>query len=404
MNPNIANQMEEHLANAHILLVDDNPKNLQTLAVMLSEKGYRIGMAQSGSQALKAVELSPPDLILLDIMMPIMDGFEVCRMLKSSVETQKIPVIFLTALADAEDVIRGLDNGAVDYITKPFNISEVVARVRTQLQLKFSAEMLEQKSTEQKELLRILCHDLANTVGVVKTYLSYAKHKPEIYLKRGDTMRLAVGNALETIELVRKLRALGEEKIKLALEPVHLQTCIRDSLTILQEQFSTKNITPIVHVNDEASILADKVSFVNSVLNNILTNAIKFSFPDSQIIIDAEKDNDSIIIKIRDFGIGMPCHLLDKIFDISQITSRQGTNGEVGTGFGMPLMKKFINAYGGTVEVSSWEKVNSEEEHGTEVKLILKDASNSPYSDVFEKIGTKYPSHVEIPTIESPAK
>ncbi|MBF0288956.1 MAG: hybrid sensor histidine kinase/response regulator [SAR324 cluster bacterium] len=375
MNQTIENQMDEHIGNAHILLVDDNPNNLQTLAEMLSEKGYRIGMAQSGAQALNAIELSSPDLILLDIMMPEMDGFEVCRLLKSSAEKTKIPIIFLTALADAEDVIKGLESGAVDYITKPFNITEVEARVRMQLQLKFSAEMLEQKSTEQKELLRILCHDLANPIGVVKTYLSLAEKNPEFYLKKKDSMRLAIDNSLETIELVRKLRALAENKTKLTLAAVNLETCIHDALSILEERFSEKHITPVVHVKTEDYVLAEKASFVNSVLNNILTNAVKFSFPGSQVLIYAEKDDDTVIIKVRDFGIGMPPELLENVFDIKQSTSRQGTHGEMGTGYGMPLMKKFIDAYGGTVEIASWEACDGHTDHGTEVQIILRDGS-----------------------------
>lgn len=125
-----------------ILAVDDKPQNLQFLGKLLSDNGYEVGMAQNGQQALNFIQKSEPDLILLDIMMPVMDGYEVCRQLKDDFSTRHIPVIFLTAKADTEDVVRGFEVGGVDYVTKPFNAAELLARIRTHIEVKILRGLL----------------------------------------------------------------------------------------------------------------------------------------------------------------------------------------------------------------------------------------------------------------------
>ncbi|MBU2629903.1 MAG: response regulator, partial [Proteobacteria bacterium] len=119
-----------------ILAVDDKPQNLQFLGKLLSDNGYEVGMAQNGQQALNFVKKNEPDLILLDIMMPDMDGYEVCRHLKADFSLRHIPVIFLTAKTDSTDIVKGFDTGGVDYVTKPFNSAELLARIRTHIELK----------------------------------------------------------------------------------------------------------------------------------------------------------------------------------------------------------------------------------------------------------------------------
>lgn len=125
-----------------ILAVDDKPHNLQILGKLLAENGYEVGMAQSGEQALNFVKKSKPDLVLLDIMMPGMDGYEVCRRMKSDVSLKFIPIIFLTAKCDAEEVVKGFEIGGNDYVTKPFNSPELLARIKTQVELKILKGLL----------------------------------------------------------------------------------------------------------------------------------------------------------------------------------------------------------------------------------------------------------------------
>ncbi len=134
-----------------ILIVDDTPKNLQVLVNILRKEDCKVAVAKSGEKALSLVNEHIPDLILLDIMMPDMDGFEVCRMLKESDETEEIPIIFLTAKTETEDIIKGFELGAVDYVTKPFNSLELLSRVRTQLEVKKSREQILKINTQLRK-------------------------------------------------------------------------------------------------------------------------------------------------------------------------------------------------------------------------------------------------------------
>lgn len=360
-----------------ILIVDDNPQNVEILWKALKNKNYKIIMANSGIQALRVIDEIIPDLILLDIMMPNMNGFEVCEKLKASPETQHIPIIFLTALTDSEDIIKGFEYGAMDYITKPFNLPELLVRVNTHLELKFSKELLLEKNAEQKELLHILCHDLANPMSLVKIFLELSESRSDDWLlEQKPSMLQAMENGLKIIELVREVRVLDEKKGKINLIPCNLRNLVSESLMILQPQFTQKNIAYEMNIDESLTVLGEKTSFINSVLNNIFTNAIKFSFPDSIITVNARQEGETVIVTITDTGIGMSPKLLEDVFDISQPTTRRGTNGEKGTGFGMPLMKKFITIFGGDIEISSKEKKTGVEDHGTTVKLILKSGQN----------------------------
>ncbi len=147
--------MTEERKEINLLIVDDNPKNLQVLAALFSEEKYRVVVAQNGLQAIKSVEAIIPDLILLDVVMPEMDGFETCRQLKASPSMKDIPIIFLTAKTETEDIVKGFELGAIDYIAKPFNQFELFARVQTHLEIKFSRETIARQRNDLNDILHI---------------------------------------------------------------------------------------------------------------------------------------------------------------------------------------------------------------------------------------------------------
>ncbi len=153
------------IESARILVVDDQPANIQIVGAVLGKLGYEIIPASDGATALKRVALRLPDLILLDLLMPGMGGCEVCRQLKENPDWKDIPVIFLSAADDKDLIVRALDSGGVDYITKPFNQAELISRVRTQLALKTARDRLKQLAEDKDELLGILAHDLKNYLG-----------------------------------------------------------------------------------------------------------------------------------------------------------------------------------------------------------------------------------------------
>lgn len=360
--------MKSGKKNHQILIVDDNPRNIQVLGTVLSGKGYNIIIANDGVQTLKSVEKIIPDLILLDINMPNMDGFETCKKLKESEIYSEIPVIFLTARTETEDIIRGFQYGAVDYITKPFNTAELLARVRTHLELRDKSEELKDRNLKVQELLRVLLHDLSNPLSGIKGVIEFGQTNPEIYSSANELMKRAVSNCFSIIDSVRKMRAVDEGKMEIQLQYFALKECIEESLLLFEKRLQEKKLEVTVDIPDELRVLADKAIFLNSVFSNILTNAVKFSFPNSKIEISAVQTEGKVVLKVKDCGIGMPDWLLQDIFSPVKPTTRRGTSGEEGTGFGMPLVKKFIEYFQGNIEIVSSET----EPRGTEVKIYLK--------------------------------
>ncbi len=364
-----------------ILIVDDNPKNIQLVGNILRQNvKCDFSFASNGFQALDAIEKNPPDLILLDVMMPELNGFETCKRLKADERFCDIPVIFLTARIESEDIVNGFQHGAVDYIPKPFVPSELLSRVTTQLKIKEHSDIIQQQNDERKQLLHILCHDLSNPFSSLISCLDLISDA-DMFMKFKDNLMSLAENGLNIIELIRRMRSLDEKGLQLDPNPVNLKKLIEKSLGILKARIATKNIDIAIDIPAEIRVHVESVSFVNSVINNLLSNAIKFSQTGGKIEISAKENDREISLNIRDHGIGMPEALCANLFDIRKATSRPGTNGEPGTGFGMPLVKKFIESYDGRLSVSSAESKTSPDNHGTVVEVILPNPENLSVSE-----------------------
>jgi signal transduction histidine kinase len=361
-----------------ILIVDDTLKNIQVLGTVLKNEGYQINVAQNGVQAVKLAQQILPDLILLDVMMPEMDGFQACEEIKKIPETADIPIVFLTARTETESIVRGFELGAVDYVTKPFNAAELLVRVHTHLSLKYSKDLLESVNKERKELLHILCHDLANPMNSIISVLSVMNDSNSEKLQ--GFLLEAAQQGLDIINMVRQMRALEEHKLQ--FQAVNLKKILTTAYNLLHQRFKEKNLTLRIDIDDDLFVYVEEVSFANSVVNNLLTNAIKFSYTGNTIHVKAKHlDAKQLILSFEDTGIGMPETLVNNLFDVSKTTSREGTQGEQGTGFGMPLVKKFMLAYGGDIDVQSKAEREYPADHGTCITLILPIASATAESE-----------------------
>ena len=353
-----------------ILLVDDNPKNIQLLGTLIRiEIDCDQAIAMNGREALEQAKAVNPDLILLDVMMPEMDGYEACAKLKADPAMAGIPVIFLTAKTQPEDVVHGFKAGAVDYVSKPFQSAELLARVRTQLKIKEGRDTIQRQNDERKQLLHVLCHDLANPFASMISCLDMI-NDGDSFLKLKNSLLDTATNGLNLIDMVRRIRSLEEKGIADLARPVELLPLVMKAQILLQQRFSAKNVSLAVAVPAGVVINVEEVSFVNSVLNNLLSNAIKFSSSGSTVSIDALQTNETVI-RIIDSGIGMPPEILNHLFDIRKMTSRPGTAGETGTGFGMPLVRRFVESAGGSIKVESRDIVRFPDDHGTVVTLTL---------------------------------
>jgi len=357
----------------NVLIVDDSPANLELLVGMLQDRGFRVRPVASGERALQAAQSEPPDIVLLDINMPDMDGYEVCRRLKADANLKEVPVIFISAMDGVIDKVKAFNAGGVDHIAKPFHLEEVESRVRTHLTLRAQKLEITRKNTELKTMLHIVCHDLANHFQVLSVSLEAIEQDPqadfEMYL---PLMKAALRNGIDLTEMIRKMRS-AEDK-QMTLRAVPLEAALAESLLLMQARLSAKELSIILEV-PSANVLAEPCALVNSVFNNLLTNAIKFSHSGSHITIRATVEDDWVCVFFRDHGVGMPGDVLAHLFDLGKSQSRAGTAGETGTGFGMPLMRRLVTQFGGRVEVTSREETSSPDDHGTEFKIWLRSAA-----------------------------
>ncbi|KPA11987.1 GHKL domain protein [Candidatus Magnetomorum sp. HK-1] len=232
--------------------------------------------------------------------------------------------------------------------------------------------LIEENNHTLKELIHLLCHNLANPIGSLLELFNTNDLNKKIAVSLDeniDMIRNALHYSLNTIDAVRQMSSFEEKKIKGLLQSFRLKKLIQTSLSINHSKIEEKNIEIVCDIGYNVCIITDEMSFVNSVMNTLLTNAIKFSYPESKIFITVNERNDDVILSIKDHGIGIPKQILENIFRMDIPTAREGTMGESGTGFSMVLLKKFVNAYGGRIEIMSSAKAS---DHWTDVCLYLK--------------------------------
>lgn len=233
---------------------------------------------------------------------------------------------------------------------------------------------LSRVNTQRMQLLHMLSHDLANPIGAIKSVCDLCYKEPETEA-RGEFHRMvmdSVGRSMGIIGLVRKMEALETGKLKLELQPIRVRPILEESVQVLRNRFAGKNLLINIAIPEDATVLAEIHSLGNTVFMNILSNAVKFSPPSSQIEITSKEEETHVDIIITDHGIGIPPELREKLFDIGSSTTRPGTNGESGTGFGMPLVKSFVEHFGGSIQVVSKTADEDPENHGTTVVIRLR--------------------------------
>ncbi len=367
----------ERNGNPVVLIVDDNPQNLRVCSQMLAGMGIETLIAMDGLQALDSVRSMPPDLILLDIHMPRMDGYECCRRLKADPNFSTIPVIFLSAMNDEFNKVLAFECGAIDYISKPFQIEEVKSRISTHLQIAHQRiEMLKlmnelkEKNRTIGELLQIVTHDLSNPIGVILNDVRHLKDLSDPQqakrVKRiSDSANLAHG----LIDCVREWQRIESQGVK--LEFSNLLSEIQRSVAVLDPRLQSKEIKLEIEIAPDLETMVEKRSFSLSVISNLLSNAIKFSHPGGKIQISAEVHAGLLQLRISDQGVGIPPSDLTKLFDAGKSQSRIGTAGEQGTGFGLSIVKRLMDAYEGSVSVNSVAEIDSPDSHGTIITLTF---------------------------------
>lgn len=340
-----------------ILVVDDNFKNLQLIGNVLRQEDYEIAIATTGIQAIKTTKEIKPDLVLLDIMMPEMDGYEVCRQLKLDEETVEIPVIFLTAKTNSEEIIKGLELGAVDYITKPFNNKELLLRVKTHLELKNSKEELRKINATKDKFFSIIAHDLKNPFI---TMLGFSSMLVTDYYEFSDEEKIEYLNEMEKVakkshQLLENLLQWSRSqtgRLEFIPKKFDFSVVVAETTTLLESQAKTKKINLINNCNESIEVFADE-DMVNTIIRNLCSNAIKFTREQGEISINCKKNEDKLEISVVDSGIGMDEKTLKNLFKIEFQQTKTGTANEQGTGLGLILCKEFTEKNNGEIWVES---------------------------------------------------
>jgi signal transduction histidine kinase len=339
-----------------ILIVDDVPKNVQVLGTLLKKIDCNLAVAMNGQQALQTVEKVRPDLILLDIMMPGMDGYEVCRRLKIANETKNIPVIFLSAKAEAEDIISGYELGAVDYLTKPFIGSELLSRVKTHLALKQVKGDLEEEIASKNKFFSIISHDLKGSLSIILSFVQLLRNNHQT-LSSGETDELLgdiESTSRNTLDLLDNLLEWARSQTgKIRFNPVQLDlgAIVDEILRSSGDLAKSKNIELSSVVNAQ-NIFADR-NMLLLILRNLVSNAIKFTRGGGKVSVGTACPNGSVKIYVTDTGVGIDTVKTKQLFKIDNKVSTPGTENEPGNGLGLILCKEFIQHHGGEIGIES---------------------------------------------------
>jgi two-component system, sensor histidine kinase and response regulator len=344
---------------SNILIVDDIPDNLRVLGGILKDEGYKIRPVLNGDLALQVAEKEKPELILLDIMMPGMNGYEVCLRLKANPRLKDIPVIFISALNDTDDLVKAFESGGVDYITKPFQAAEVSIRVATHLKIcRQNAELRELNATKDK-FFSIIAHDLRGPIGNMLSISEMISEKGQVDEETlYKFLELQKELSQETLQLLENLLIWARSNTnRIEFEPVmlDLNCLIKESIEGIKLQALKKNISISDLTSATCEAFADE-NMIRLILRNLLSNAVKFTPKGGKVSVSVNSGIDqSTIISVEDTGIGIPSEMMDKLFRIDVNNKRYGTEGETSNGLGLLLCKEFVEKHGGKIWAESDE-------------------------------------------------
>lgn len=343
---------------ARILVVDDQESNLRLLGGMLSQLGYEIVAVTDGEQAIERLTERVADLVLLDVLMPGLDGFEVCRRIRARPELGDIPIVFLSAADDKTFIVRALEAGAVDYVTKPFNKAELISRVRTHLALKQARDRLRQLAEDKDELLGILAHDLKNHLGGMQ--MSAQLLNERLSATEDYRLKRIAANILHSSEqmfsFVKEFLAnsAADRGAPLKSEPASLAESAHAAVQRYGEAAHRKSITFFEDYAPDAPLVQADHAALDQVIDNLVSNAVKFSPEGKGIYITVGSAPDGRVeFSVRDQGPGCTEEDRAQMFLRYRRLSARPTAGEPSTGLGLSIAKRHANAMQGDLHCES---------------------------------------------------
>lgn len=326
-----------------ILIIDDKTENLHYLNTILKEEDFLIRATSDATFAINSSKLNPPDLILLDIKMPNLDGFEVCKIIQEDEKLKEIPIIFISALDDTQSKVKALNMGGVDYITKPFEKEEVIARVKTQLKIFEGKNTISKLLELQDFFLKKIIHEMNTPLSIISLNIdnleSTLGYKEQFEAIKASSKSLSsIYNDL--YYLIKKEKKTTEEK------NINLVRFLSSRVAFFDEMANIKNIDIALDINEEFEVFMD-VYELERVVDNTISNAIKYSFENSTIEITLDKEDENFFLFIKDEGI--------EIADINAVFQAyyQQKDKNIGLGLGLSIVKEICDKNDIKIEVSS---------------------------------------------------
>ena len=346
-----------------ILIVDDVVSNVLLLKILLSNEKFQVCTANSGEACIEQTKTEHPDLILLDVMMPGIDGFQTATILKKNPETQNIPVIFLTALNNPSDLVHGFQVGASDFLTKPFNKEELIVRVMHQIELVAAKRFIEKQNAELRatignrdKMYSVIAHDLRSPMASIRMVLNLVVSSvspdsvgPELWelLDKANKESEEVHDLLDNLLKWTKSQT---GRLTVVTQDLDLNDIIPGVVDIFEMIAMTKHIQLQYHGMGSVVVRADN-DMLKTVVRNFMSNAVKFSPEGSSVEISVTTEGDFAKVSVRDHGVGIAPERLESIFHKGETT--YGTGGEEGSGLGLQLCADFARKNGGDVTVDS---------------------------------------------------
>lgn len=363
--------MQINPAEFKLLVVDDVQTNVLLLKALLGKEGYGILVANNGQEALEVIRNENPDLILLDVMMPGMDGFEVAERLKSEEFRCEIPIIFLTALDDTQSIVNGFKLGVGDFISKPFRKEELMVRIKHQLSLVAARRIIEEKSEELRKTIAgrdkmysVIAHDLRSPMASMKMLLntimmSVEKDKidPDIF----DMLEMSNKTSEEVFSLLDNLLKWTKSQLgKLTVIPQKLDISgLADGVVEVMNSVAEVKHIKLIRTDHESFFVYVDIEMIKSILRNLISNAVKFSNPDSEIKVGIKAEDGKVIVSVTDSGKGIKKEDQHKLLKDSTHFTTYGTNSEEGSGLGLLLCRDFARKNGGELWFESEENLGS---------------------------------------------
>lgn len=343
--------MDSNLELGNLLVVDDDRINRGMLSAQLQKAGHRCEMAENGREALEKIESGSFDMVLLDVVMPEMDGLTCVRKIRETYNAMDLPVIMVTAKGETEDVVQALESGANDYVTKPLDMPVVLARVQTQLSLKRMAEL-------KDEFLRIASHDLKNPLTSMKGFTSLLA----IQLQPGATVNQAAHDCIlrmgknavvmqRIIEDFLDFSALKDGRLEVKITSFDLAELVRESVEAHLEYAKGKSIALTSEIDASVETVQADGARLGQVVQNLVGNAIKFGSEGTEVVVRLKRKDAAVVFEVCDSGPGLTDEDLKKVFGKYARLSNKPTGAEKSSGLGLSICKQLVEMHHGEIGV-----------------------------------------------------